>query len=447
MVARIRPARDLTKESVSRLLLSLSIPTTIQWVLSTGSGLVLAWWLGQLGRTALASSAAATALQLVIISPMMGLSSGGQAIAGRFLGAGETEQADRTVAQCMLLLLVMVSICSVIGLLGAETFLGWMGYEGAVLEEAIIYSKVVFSGLLVLEMLPSMNGVILAAGRPLYTMLMYGIQLGATAALMPLLVPARGIQGAALAVVLGSAAAVIAQLVILFGGFAGMKLRLRDMAPDWLLMRRILGIAIPTSAQRFVPNIREAVLVALVTALGDIPLAAFGLLWRIMSFTLAPAYGLSGPAASLVGQNIGACYPNRAAKAANLSTILAIIATALLQLLLILFPEAILGYFTSETVTIEAARAVLPFSLLIAVGHGWNRVMATVLSAAADATANLVLTTISVVGLQLGLAWLFSQPLGWGVQGLWLGAAIGAIASGVFLSLRFAQDKWRDCFI
>ena len=225
VAARTQPVqRDLTQGSLVRHLVRLAIPSTAENALMTTVGLLDSLWLGRLGGMGLAASAIATTLRTVLVSPVMGLSMGGMAVVARHIGARDQEGADRAVMQAITGLHRLMIIGQVFG----GIFLRWMGAEGDLWRDAVAYLRIVFFGLIFIEMLPTMNGVIRGAGHPEYTLAIQVAHSLMFLVLEPMLIfgwgpfPQMGVRGAALASVISHAVGVTAQIAVLISGRAGL---------------------------------------------------------------------------------------------------------------------------------------------------------------------------------------------------------------------------------
>lgn len=441
--------RDLSAGSLDRHILRLALPSTAENLIFATSGLIHAYFMGRVGDTALAAVAIATTLRIVLISPMMGLSVGGMALVARYIGAREPRQADRAVMQTILLLLGFTAPLSLLGLTLGHVFLQWMGAEGGLLTEASAYLRIIFAGLFFMEMLPTINGVIRGAGHPECTLRINIVHIIATLLVETVLVlglgpfPALGVRAAGWASVLGSAAGVVAQLVTLCRGSAGVRLHRSDLWPDLPLMRRILRIALPTAAQRLSPNLAAALLVRLITSYGDQVLTAYSLVNQIGAFLQGPAMGISNAAAALVGQNLGAARPDRAERAGLRGAAIAGICTAVLFGMLALWPAGVLRLFGPNAVTLKLAIVTARFFVLAGLGTAVLTVMASALGGAGDALAPMVITIASLWCVQLPLCWALSRAAGWGPVGIWTGMALGALVSAAAMTGRFRRGRWK----
>jgi len=441
-------ARDLSQGSVGRWLAALSWPAACESLLFNTTGLSNAYWLGQVSPTALSAVVIGTSLRIVLISPMMGLSSGGMAVVAHHMGAREQDLANRAVMQTLLLVLAGLLPLVAVGLGLQRTLLGWLGATGAVLEEAIQFTRIIFAGLVFMEVLPTMNAVIKGAGHPEATLRISIIQIATHLVLEPLLVlgvgpfPMLGVRGSALAAVLGSAAGVTAQMVTLLRGSSGVRLEWRHLRPDGGMMWRILRVALPTSAQRLSPNMAEALMLRLVSGFGTEILGAYSLATRLVAFLRGVYMGISTASGTIVGQNQGAGLPARSERAAYLGTASAAILSAALLFVLSLFGRPILGLFDQRPGILDLASGIMCYLILAVSAQGGLYVMTYVLSAAGEAMAAMWVNILAVWGLQLPLCWALSRAVG--PQGLWIGMGIAAVLSLGLILWRFRRGYWRE---
>jgi len=447
--AVLRPKRDLTSGRLGKLIAQLALPSMLESALQSAASLLQAYWLGQIGGTGLAAMAVATTLRIVLISPMMGLSGGGLAIVARHIGAHENRQADHAVMQAMLLGAFFVIPLSIIGQVAGPTFLRWMGVQDQVLEEAIRFLRIIFAGLFFMEMLPSLNGVIRGAGRPEWTLRINIVSTVVSAILLPLFVlgwgpiPQMGVSGAALASVLSSAAGVFAQWVTLWRGWAGITLHREDIWIDRRMMGRILRIALPSAAQRFSPNLANALLIRLVASFGSEVLAAYSLASRVTEFLQFPAMGISTAAATMVGQNLGAKRTDRAERSAFLASYGAAACSLALLAALNVLALRVLGWFTQDTLLVGPGTTILRYALLWGTSSAWSLVMSSGLTGAGDAVSPMAINIASLWLILLPLSWALSWGAKMGPTGIWVGLGVGYLVSAVAMTSRFRRGHWK----
>ena len=441
--------RDLTTGSIPRLLGTLAAPAMLDMTVGSIAMLVHAYWMGRVGGTALASVAMGTTLRVVLISPVMGLSAGGQAVVSRHIGAGEQRKADNGMMQSILLLFLIVMPISIIGQIFCPTFLRWMGAEGEVARDAVAYLRIILGGLFFIECLPSMSGVMRSAGHPEYTLRISLVNVIVLSIVEPIVVlglgpiPPMGVRGAAVASVAGSFSGVMAQLVLLRGTKLGVSLHRQDLRLDFGTMRRILKVAMPASLNRFSPNLSNALLMRLVSAQGDLVLSAWSLVSRLGGVLQATARGAASAATAMMGQNLGAGKPDRSAQSTRLTTIGAMLVIAVCYVLLNLWPKQVLAVFGQTGEAAQASQGLLRWYALYAIASTGRMVLGNALSGAGDTLSPMLVNMGALWLVMLPLAWLLSQRAGIGATGIWVSLVMANVVGAIAIYGRFLSGRWR----
>jgi len=444
---RRRPVRQLTEGSVPRQTLGLAIPASIEQAMLNVVRLADTYWMGRVGGMAVASVAMGTTLRMVLISPMMGLSTGGMAVVARYIGQRDQRMADKATMQVLLLIALFSIPLSIIGQLMTPTILGWMGASEQVLLLATQFLRIIWWGLFFLECLPTMSGVIKGAGRPEYTLRVNLINLVVLAVSEPVLVlglgpfPAMGIRGAALASVLGSVAGVAGIFVVLLTGGAGLRLHLSDLKPDGEMIGRVLKISFPAAVERLSPNLGMAAFMRLVAGFGDQVLTAYSIFSQLFNFFQAITMGVGNAAATMVGQNLGAGKPERSVSGAHWGALGAMVVSLVLYGALAILPAPVLGLFTDDPTVVNVATLAMRVTVIGSAIRGWGQVMGRSLAGAGDALSPMLASIGALWAVQLPASWLLSSWLG--PLGIWMGMVLGDTAHAVATTWRFVQGKWK----
>ncbi|MGI6367224.1 MAG: MATE family efflux transporter [Anaerolineae bacterium] len=440
-------AQMLTTGPVGRLVAALAVPAVLEQGLLNVVRLADTYWMGKVGDMAVAAVAMGTTLRMVLISPMMGLSMGGMALVARHVGEGNPRLADRATMQLIMLIALFTLPITAIGIALGPALLRLMGAKGAILESAVGFLRIVFAGLFFVECLPTMSGVIKGAGRPEYTLRINLLSLVVVALLEPVLVlglgpfQPMGIRGAALATVLGSVVGVMAILVILLRGSAGLRLHRADVVPDLGMIRTILRISLPASVERLSPNLGMATLMRIVSRLGDRVLTGYSIFQQLHWFLQAVTLGIGNAAATMMGQNLGAGKPDRSERATRVGGLAATVLSLALYGLLAAMAPAIVGLFTDDPAAIRAASLIARVTLFGSAVRGWGQVLGRSLGGAGD--------TLSPMAASIGALWIVQLPASWllggwlGPTGVWLGMVLGDLSHAAVVSVRFFQRRWR----
>lgn len=436
---------DITHGRLRDNIWQLSWPLMISQGLSFFPGLYDAYWLGQLGSYALAAATIAITLRITLISVLMALSGASAAVISRYVGAEEHELANRAATQAVILFVLASGGLGILGLVFIEPLLTLAGASGDLLAPTIAYARVIFAGLIALEMVPSMGNMLSSSGNPQLSLQMNLLTLFSFLALEPLLIwLGLGVTGAALALVLANTAGMCYGLFLLASGRAAVRIERRYARPDPVMMWRILRIAIPGIIQKGIPNLTNTIFLRFMAGYGATPVAAFSLFGRQSGLLLAPAGGLSVTAPAMVGQNLGAGQPMRAARAVKLIAAATGVSGALLLGLLILFARPAYAAFTSDPETITLGVQVIGVLSLYRLLLLLSTVLDGALTGAGDTVSPMVVNFIAQILVLLPAVGLLSTVAGWGVYGIFWALVIGFGVQALLMALRFRQGRWQS---
>lgn len=407
-------------------------------------------WLGRLSTEALAASGIGMALRLTLISPLMALSSASGAVVARYVGAKDQERANAAVLQGVILFIAVSLIIALIALAFLRPLLRLAGaVDDGVLPLALQYTRVLMIGLVALEAVPSIGFMLVAAGSPELSMRVNLLVSGTRSLLEPFLIlglgafSGYGIIGASLALVIANTLGMGYALYLLVTRQASAYIDLAALRLDWAIMKRIVTLALPSVIQRGVPNLAQNVLLRLISPFGAAALAAYNVLRNVFNVALTPCLGVARSAGALVGQNLGAEKPKRAARSVTYIGRIVIAVGIVIIALVLAFRPTILGWFTDDTEAIaglEMAAILGGGILLYTIGLCYDYG----LTGAGDTVSPMVINVIVLWGVQVPAIWLLSQRLGWGASGVWWGIACSQLVYAILLCARFGQGKWKQ---
>ena len=435
--------RDITQGSLAHNIWHLSWPIVISQVLFMLPNLYDAVWLGQLGRDAQAAAGLVISVRITMISVLMGLSLASGAVVARCLGAGDRVRANLAVLQAVILMVAASGTLGAVGVVFARPLLRVAGADAIILPLAVRYARVVFAGLIAMEMVPSVGFMMSSAGAPRVMLGMTLLSAGTLLVAEPLLVARMGLEGAALALVGSNTVGMLYGLGLLVGGRAPARLDLRNLRIDFPMMARILRIAIPAVLQRGTPNLAMSILMRLVSSYGAPTLAAWVIAKRIADFSLIPSMGLARALPAMVGQNLGAAKPERAVGSVRLVAQSATLVAGLILGLLALFAAKVVGLFISDAETIFIGSHVIRVLAVGYLGFALSTVFESAQSGAGDTVSPMLINLISLWAIQVPLAILLSRLVGLQANGIWLALVLGWILQATLMGLRVRQGRWK----
>ncbi len=339
--------RALLQGPIVPTLLRMAWPNVLIMFAQAATGLIETYWIGYLGTDALAGMALVFPGVMLMQMFSAGAMGGGISSAiARALGAGKREQADALVLHALVINVAIGAAFTAAMLAFGRPLYRLLGGEGASLEAALIYSNIVFGGIVLLWIMNALASVIRGTGNMLVPALVICAGAVALVPLSPLLIfgvgpiPAMGIAGGAAALVLYNfyGAAVLGWYVL-----SGRNIARFTLAPlRWSQAREILRVGAVAGVSTVQTNVTVALTTALVgMAAGPAAVAGFGTAARLEYLLVPLVFGIGGPLVALVGTNIGAGQRERALRIAWTGAALAFVLCEIIGVSAALFPEAL----------------------------------------------------------------------------------------------------------
>ena len=208
------------------------------------------------------------------------------------------------------------------------------------------------------------------------------------------------------------------------------------------VMVRLLRISLAGIVQFAVGNASWIVLVRIVAMFGGAAVAGYTIAIRIVVFFILPAWGLSNAAATLVGQNLGAGRPDRAALAVWRTSFYNVLFLGILGLFFFVFATPVVRLFVQDPAVVPIAAMALRTFSCGNVAYAYVMVMLQAFNGAGDTMTPTIVNFFGFWVLQLPLAWGLAVGLHMGERGA-LNAVVTAQAAVALASVvLFRRGKW-----
>ena len=441
--------QHITEGHVLKTIGWLTAPMLVGAVLQNMQSLIDLFWVGGLGSKAVAAVAMSATIIMVLFPMLMGLSTGTIALVARAVGAGDMEAACAAAGQSLILALVLGILSGVIGWHFSDDFFHMLGASPEIIPDGSAYLKISLLGGFTVFILFIANAALQGAGDTVTPMWIMAVSNIVNIGLAPLFIfglgplPRMNVEGAAVATVLSQAIAAGLAVHILLRGKARLHLQSRHWKPDLALAWRILRIGLPGSGQMFSRSLMSAVMMWIVATCGTAAVAAYGVGLRFHMIILMPAFALGGAAATMVGQNLGAGKPGRARHAAWVSTGLGMGFMVASAIFIGIFAPSLIRIFNREPEVIQIGtqylRIVSPFYLFAALGIVLGRAM----NGAGDSLSPMVITILSLWGMQVPLAVFLSHVWHPATQGIWWAMVTAFVTQGLLTAAWFETGRWK----
>jgi putative MATE family efflux protein len=440
---------DYTSGRLGRALGLLAIPMMLEMSMEAIFAVVDIAFVSRLGTDAVAAVGITEALITVLYAIAIGLGMGVTAMVSRRIGAKQHDAAAHVTGQAIWLCAVLSIVVGVSGAIFAEDMLQMMGASQGVVEQGTGFAAVLLGGSASILYLFLLNAAFRGAGDAAVALRSLWLANGINIVLDPCLIfglgpfPEMGVTGAAVATTIGRGIGVVYQLYYLLGGRGRLEFRLRHLALEIALMRRMIIISIGGIGQFLIATASWIVIMRIVAFYGSAAIAAYTIALRIIEFVFLPAWGLGNAAATLVGQNLGAGQPDRAeASAWQAARYNAIFMTGLGLLSFIAAP-AIANLFSNEP---EVLRYGANCIRILGVGYPMyavGMIMIQALNGAGDTATPSALNLLAFWLVQIPLAWLLAEPLAFGPNGVFWAIVMSESLLTVLSVVVFRRGNWK----
>jgi putative MATE family efflux protein len=445
-----RRSQRLLEGPILTSLLSLAIPIALANILQAAYQLVDAFWVGRLGRSAVAAVSVSTPVMFLTIGLGAGLAIAGSTLVAQYFGAKNQEMVDHVAAQTLLMVVVVSVVLGAIGYVAAPALLRLMGVAPDVFPGALGFMRVSFVGLVFNFFFFMFQSVMRGVGE---TKLPVFIVLGTVLlnfALDPLFIfgwgpiPGAGVTGAAIATVGTQSLAAAIGLAVLLKGRYSIHLAWRDFVPDRSYISRAFRLGLPASIEQSARALGLTVLTFLIATFGTLTMAAYGVGSTILQVVMIPAMGLSMAISTLVGQNIGAGNVERAAHIGRLGATLSFGVLTAMGAIAFVFAPALVAFFVPGDPRVIAEGATFLRITAPAWGFiGLQFALTGVLRASGNMVVTMVLTLVSQWVLQFPLAYVLSKHTHLGGRGIWWAIPIANVIIASITMAVYASGDWK----
>lgn len=318
------------------------------------------------------------------------------------------------------------------------------------LSQGKIYLEYTFGLLVFLILNLATNRALRGAGEArtaLWTMATGSV---VTALLCPVLITGvgslqgLGIIGSSLAVGAGQFVGWSLSMIMLASGRLRVQLLLSQARPNREIMLKLIKIAAPVTGQMLLRSTSRLLLVPLIAGFGAGALAAYGIIVRLMMFPLSIGFGLGNAAGTLVGQNLGAGKPRRAATSAWMIAGVNVSIMVIVVMQYVIWSQELVSHLVEGGPRVVEEGVIVLWMLAPAyVFSALGVIMGRSLDGAGDTVPAMWVNMLTLWLVQLPVAYVLSQWTSLGVQGIWLGIGSANVLNALTLTVWFLRGGWK----
>jgi putative MATE family efflux protein len=437
-------AGEYTSGSIRRAVILLSIPMILEMCMESVFALVDIFFVGRIGRDAVAAVALTESVLTLVYSIAMGLSMAATAMVARRTGEKNNQEASRTGVQAILVSIGFTLLLSFLGAFFSKEMLSLMGAPASVVASGAAYTRIVFGGSIVIMELFLINGIFRGAGNASIAMWSLWIANGFNIILCPILIHFYGLIGAAMATTIGRGAGVCFQLYHLFRPKSLVRILKKYFIPDKTIILALLKIAWTGTLQFLIGSASWIVMARIIAGYGSEVIAGYQVAIRILLFFLLPAWGMSNAAATLVGQNLGAGQPKRAEQSVWKTAKYNALFMLFVSLFILVASSPIVNFLNADPGVERVAKEALHIVSLGYVFYGVGMVLTNAFNGAGDTKTPTLINLLCFWAFQIPLAYLLALVLNFGPRGVFIAILTSESSITLVSFFIFRLGKWKQ---
>ncbi|WP_440121527.1 MATE family efflux transporter [Tenacibaculum sp. Ill] len=426
-------ANDLGTKSISQLILKQAIPASIGILVMSINMIVDTIFVGRwIGVLAIAAITVVLPIAFLISSIGMGVGIGGSSIISRALGANKDDKAFEVFGNQISLTIALSILFVLLGTFFSTPILRLFGANGDIITPATEYFDVIVWGVPFLAFAMMGNPVVRAVGKPNYAMLTMLFPAIANIFLDVIFIKFMnlGMYGAGLATSISYAVSGLFILWFFISKRTELKIIPKYFKLNFSIVKEIISLGGVTVVRQGTISILTIVLnYSLFKYGGEISIAIYGIINRVMLFALFPVLGVTQGFLPIAGYNYGANNTERVKETIKTSILFGTGIAVLIFILIMLFPNELVGVFTEDEKLLNLTPNALIIAFLATPVITTQLIGSAYFQAAGKALPALLLTLLKQGFFLIPLVYIL--PKFYGVNGVWMSFPIADVLSTV----------------
>lgn len=386
---------DMTQGNIIGHIIRFSIPLLIGNLFQQLYNTVDTWVVGNyVSNEAFSAVGSVAPIVNMLIGAFTGLASGSGVVISQYYGAGRKDKVQESVHTAIGMTLFLTVVFTAVGLLFAPYAVGFTNLHESAVDDANTYLTIYFAGMVGL-MFYNMGAAILRAvgdsQRPFYYLMVCAV-LNTILDLVFVLVLHMGVEGVALATILSQAVSAVLVIIALLRTNSCIKLQISKIRIEWSILKKMLFVGVPAGLQLGITAFSNIFVQSYINFFdqGNTSanyMAGWTAYLKIDQLLFLPMQSIALAVTTFVGQNLGKKQVQRARQGVTSAVIIAMSATAILMIPVLIFAPHIVGFLNNKTEVINNGtlfiRWLTPFYIICC----FNQIYASALRGAGNSRA------------------------------------------------------------
>lgn len=438
------------KEDIQKTL-NMAWPAMLESFFTAFAGLVDSLMVSSLGSYAVAAVGLTSQPKFLGLSLFIAANVSISALVARRKGQQKKEEANRIFLTFLIFLIIMSVILSVVIVMAADPIIRFCGSEEQTHDGAVRYFRIIMGGMIFNVLQMGINAAQRGAGNTRITMRTNLVSNTVNIIFNYLLIqghfgfPALGIEGAALATVLGTVVSSIMSVLSVWkkDNFVSIPYIMQEkIRPAMEAMGSIVKVGYSVFAEQVLMRIGFMLTAIMAADQGTSAMAAHQVGMNIMGLSFSFGDGLQATAVALIGYSLGAKQPEQAKAYGRTCRLIGAIISVLLAITYFFGARWLMELFFREEEIVEIGISIMHVIIFVVVLQISQVIYMGCLRGAGDTLYTAIASTVSVTIVRTLGSYFFGYVMGMGIIGIWFGVLADQLSRFVFATIRFKQGKW-----
>lgn len=417
------------------------------------AGMIDTLMVSGIGAEAVAAVGLTTQPKFVGLALFFAINVAVSAIVARRKGENNRKKANEVLGEALVLVLGLGILVSVICVAGAGWIIKMCGSGADTHDGAVVYFQIIMGGIMFNILSMVINAAQRGAGNTWIAMTTNTISSVVNVFGNYVLIggkmgfPKLGIQGAALATMIGSAVACGISIVSLFrkNSFLSMPLILREkLWKKFGEVKMIFRLASSAFVEQVLMRIGFIGTAVMAADMGTAAMAAHQVGMNALSLSFSLGDGMQAAAVTLIGQSLGANDKKQAKKYGMMCEKIGWLLAFLMSVFYFFFGESLYRLFFKEENIVNIGVDITRIVMIIVLFQISQVIFTGALRGAGDVMYTMLTSCVSVTFVRTIASYVFCYTFGMGINGIWWGIVADQLCRLVMNSIRFQSGKWTE---
>lgn len=438
----------MKEKPILPLIMSMALPMVISMLVNSLYNIVDSFFVAKISENAMTALSLVYPIQNLVNAAAIGFGVGINAIISFYNGAGNINMANKAATQGLILNTIHGAVLTAVCIGVMPAFLRMYTSDTEIISLGIRYSKIVFGFSVIVALGLSFEKIFQSVGKMAVSMISMLCGCIANIILDPVFIfgfgfiPPMGIEGAAIATVIGQTLTFIIYIVIYVIKPINVKLGMKYIKPEGEIIKKLYVIGVSSTLNLALPSLLISALNAILSMYSQIYVLVLGVYYKLQTFLYLPANGIVQGMRPIVGYNYGAGEHKRVRDIYMTGLVMIAFIMALGMVLCLTVPGELMGFFTSNSETLKAGGMALSIISFGFIASSVSVTSSGTLEGLGMGLPSLIISLFRYVIIIIPAAFILSRLMG--AEGVWYAFVaaewVTAVAS-VFIYRRVVEKN------